>query len=83
MIRITPAKVHFKGESHIVLDFIDPCDGVAQMYYKPGVDPFEKHDFQKAIPNPKTRLKAETDSNYANCTLKEAGLWKKDKPRWM
>ena len=83
MIRLTPARVHFKGDSHIVLDFIDPCDGVAQMYYKPGVDPFEKHDFKQAIPNPKTRSKAETDSNYASCTLKEAGLWKKDKPRWM
>ena len=83
MIRITPAKIAFKGESHVILDFIDPCDGVAQMFYKPGVDPFEKHDFRQAIPNPKTRNKAETDSNYVACTLKEAGLWKKDKPKWM
>ena len=72
MIRITPSKISFKGDTHIVLEFIDPCDCMAQMFYKPGSDPFEKYDFMKDIPNPKTRNKAETDSNYKACTLKES-----------
>ena len=83
MIRITPSKIAFKGDTHIILEFIDPCDSVAQMFYKPGVDPFEKHNFRREIPNPKTRNKADTDSNYKTCSLKESGLWKKDKPKWM
>ena len=83
MMRITPSKSTFKGETHIILEFIDPCDNIAQMYYKPGIDPFEKHDFKQPIPNPKTRSKAESDSNYKVCTLVDSGLWKKDKPRWM
>ena len=55
MIRITVAKMPFKGKEQIVIEFIDPCDMVAQMYFKPGSDPFDKHDFQDPIPNPSTR----------------------------
>ena len=64
MIKITPNKVSYKGDMHILLDFLDPCDGVTQMYFKPGTNPFEKHDFSKDIPNPTTRNRAETDAKY-------------------
>ena len=83
MIRVTPSKVSVKGETHVVLEFIDPCDNTAQMYFKPGSDPFEKHDFSRDIPNPITRNKAETDSKYKHCTLQDSGLWAREKPKWM
>ena len=83
MIKITPTKVSFKGDIHVVLEFIDPCDGVAQMYFKPGNDLFAKHDFSKSIPNPTTRTRADTDTTYQQCTLKDSGMWRLEKPRWM
>ena len=74
MIRITTVKMSFKGNGHIVIKFIDTCDMVAQMYFKPDSNPFEKHDFCESIPNSITRAKAADDPNYRQCTLKESGM---------
>ena len=81
LIRFNMVKVSYKGDQHIVLECLDLCDGVIQMYFKPGTDPFGLHDFNKDIPNPTTRARAEADANYKQCTLKDFGLWAKDKPR--
>ena len=83
MIKITPTKVSYKDDTHVCLEFIDPCDGVTQMYFKPGNDPFANHDFRQPIPNPTTRTRAETDAMYKQCTLKDSEMWKLDKPKWM
>ena len=83
MIRITVANMSFKGNDQIVIKFIDPCDMVAQMYFKPGSNPFDKHDFYEPIPNPVTRAKAVDDPNYRHCTIKESGLHTRAKPGWM
>ena len=83
IIRINVVKVPYKEDDHIVIEFLDPCDGVTQMYFKPGTDPFGQHDFLEDIPNPTTRARAETDATYKQCTLKDYGLWAKDKPRWL
>ena len=55
MIKITPSKVVYKGETHVCLEFLNPCDGVSQMYFNLGNDRFKKHDFNYNIPNPITR----------------------------
>ena len=74
MIRITVAKMSFKGKEKIVNEFIDPCDMVAQMYFRPGSDPFDKHDFLDPIPNPNTKAKTIEDENYRHCTLMNSGM---------
>ena len=45
MIKITVDKMHFKGKEQIVIEFIDHCDMVSQMYFKPGSSPFEERLF--------------------------------------
>ena len=48
------------------------------MYFKPGTNPFVKHDFNKDITNPTTRKRAKTDANYKQSTLKDSGVWAKE-----
>ena len=55
MIRINVVKLPYKGNDHITLEFLDPCDCTTQMYFNPGTDPFGQHDFLEEIPNPTTR----------------------------
>ena len=60
---------------HVLFDFMNPCDRVTSLLWYQGYDSFEHHDFSKGITNPRTREKANTNPKYAQCTLKEHGLW--------
>ena len=74
MIRVTIAKIPFKGKEQIVNKFINPCNMVAQMYFHPGSDPFDKHDFSQPIPNSMAKAKALVDVTYSQWTLATSGM---------
>ena len=80
MIQVNTSQCFVKGKQHILIDFIDPCDGVTVMLWYMGQDPFFGHDYNKDISNPKTWEKADKEKDYSRMTLKDQGLWKR-KPR--
>ena len=75
MIRIGTSQKFVKGKVHVIFYFLDPCDRVSSLLWYQGTDPFRNHDFSQAIPNPKTRAKITSNSEYAKYTLKDKGLW--------
>ena len=75
IIRIGTTQRFLKGKTHVVFDFLDPCNRVTSLLWYQGQDPFAAHDFSQAIPNPRTRDKANSNPEYAKCNLKDGGLW--------
>ena len=45
-------------------EFLCPTNNITYNVYIPGMDPFDKFDFTKAIPNPATRKEAATKPEY-------------------
>ena len=80
MININTSQRFVRGKPTLIVDFIDPCDGVTSILWYMDHDPFAGHNFKEEIPNPKTREKATTNKEYEVRTLNECGLWKR-KPR--
>ena len=74
LLRIEPKTHYIKGKANIIIEFTDPCDRVSKLAFYESHDPFALHDFEKEIPNPKTREHAASNISYQKCTLKDHGL---------
>ena len=79
MLRLEVKTKYVRGQAHILVEFIDPCDRVTKLTFYEESNPFHKHDFKETIPNPKTREYTRNNTAYKDCTLAEYGLYKEKK----